>query len=316
MRRSIWLATIAGVVALAVVAGIVLVGYTHRGHLIADRNRALARSRAALASDARFSAALRHQLASGDQARQQTLRQLQRARRRLANPPRGPIPRHLSYLQRGLSSFVPRGTDLEQLKRVPALGGARREVAVAWQAHPPRDGSMPAAGFLLWQATPPQPVLANQPYRAPATWRVIYDWHTVRDGYRTYDGPPGHQHVERELGVLDFSFAAGDVTGDGHPDVLVSGYTGGSGACATWRVLSVVAGSATSILHRSTCDGGLALRDGLLDVRTSVYHPGCSIHGCGDFHRTMLRWTGSGWSVVSRAIVGKPFPPDEGGSPA
>lgn len=136
-------------------------------------------------------------------------------------------------------------------------------VALTW-----RRGTDPLAaetGFVLWQR------FADNP-----PWRATY----------AFTNQPRRE-------VLGIRLSAGDVTGDGIPDVVTFEERGGTGACGTWKTLAVADGGAEQILKRQTCDAALHVRDGFLELQQAVYGPD-DPHCCPRGHRfTTLEWDGS-----------------------
>jgi hypothetical protein len=174
--------------------------------------------------------------------------------------------------------------------RVPlaSLVPADAQVSAAWTSSPSDQvpqialvwtrGSDPFSaqhGFEIWQRfadTPP--------------WRIVYAF---------TDAP--------STGVLGIRLDAGDVTGDGHPDVLTFEDQGGSGACGVWRVVQSTIGGATQIFRRKTCDTEVRLATGSLRIRAAVYQPG-DAHCCpSKFRTTILDWSGQDWTVVERVVT-------------
>jgi hypothetical protein len=171
-----------------------------------------------------------------------------------------------------------------------------------WEAH----GQFPDTGFSLWKArnTFGQ---GHSTYDAYRHWQLAYNWRFDAARRVAFVGVPGNEHRDSSAVGESFQFKVGDATGDGGPDVLVAFETGGSGGCADWQLLSTHSGTVRRVLSRSTCDGGVSIDHGLIQIKRAVHGTGCSIHGCGDFHRVLLRHTASSWVVVRRGIVGKPY---------
>jgi hypothetical protein len=151
--------------------------------------------------------------------------------------------------------------------RLPAAGGAPEQLAVVWsRAYRSRPGAHGSTqqqeGLLIWQRV------------APTRWRIV-------DRRRA--------SVGQLLGVT-----IGDVTRDGHPDVLaVIGE--GSGACGPRLLLAWAAGRERALLSRNECESTYRIRGGALVVDEPVgpcpYANG-SAHCFGGVRHTVMRWNG------------------------
>lgn len=169
-----------------------------------------------------------------------------------------------------LASLVPPGAQVTNAWRPSTAAGGISQIAVAWT----RGGDPFAAehGFEVWQAFPDKPA-----------WRVVYAFTDAAGS-----------------GVLGLRFDAGDVTGDGLPDLLSFEDVGGSGACGVWRVVESTPGSAAQILRRKTCDTQMRIVGGTLRIRSAVYRTG-DAHCCPSAYRTTtLRWNQTAWTVIAR----------------
>lgn len=149
---------------------------------------------------------------------------------------------------------------------LPPAGDAPEQIAVTWTR-----GGEPFRrehGLVIWEASDGRP-----PWRAVAGF---YD--PIR---------------EEVLGIL---LQAGDLTGDGHMDVLSFESTGGSGACGRWRVFATWRGAVRELYRRKTCDTDILLSEGALRVSSAVFEPG-DAHCCPSFtRRSTLRWDGETWA--------------------
>jgi hypothetical protein len=175
-------------------------------------------------------------------------------------------------------------------------------VVVAWKGPDHRYGALPDTGLLLWQAGRDL-APADGLYAPYLKWRVIYDWHYDGTNHVEFVGAPGHQTAHRNPLGESFSFSLGDVTLDGHPEVLASFDSHGSGGCRIWRVLSSSSDAAQTIFKRTTCETDISITNGQLQINAAIHRAGCNIHGCGDERRTLLHWTGDGWIVTNRSTV-------------
>ncbi len=103
-------------------------------------------------------------------------------------------------------------------------------------------------------------------------------------------------------GVLGIRVVPADLTGDGVDDLLTEEQRGGSGACATWRVIASAAGGAAEIYRREGCDTEISAVDGALEIREAVFEPG-DPHCCPTAYRTtVLEWDGQAWAEVSTEV--------------
>lgn len=160
-------------------------------------------------------------------------------------------------------ALVPPDAQLTDRLTLPAASGIPDGVAVAYVL-----GADPFAaehGFALWQRFD----------QAPA-WSVVF----------AFVDPP------RE-GILGIRLEAGDLTGDGHPEVLTFEDRGGTGACGTWRVIAPAPGAAGEVFRRTTCDTQIRIAGEVLEVREAVYEPG-DPHCCPSaFRLSTLGWNGT-----------------------
>ncbi len=151
-------------------------------------------------------------------------------------------------------------------------GDPIEQIAVAW-----RRGADPFAsevGLVVWQRFDQTP-----------EWRAIYAF---------TDRP--------RVGVLGVHVAAADLTADGVDDLLTEEQRGGSGACATWRVIASADGSATEILRHEGCDTEISAVDGSLEILEAVFQPG-DPHCCPSaYSTTVLAWDGLAWKELSSEL--------------
>ena len=169
-------------------------------------------------------------------------------------------------------ALVPPGAQLTDRLTLPAAAGIPDGVAVAYVL-----GADPFAaehGFALWQRF-------NE---APA-WSVVF----------AFVDPP------RE-GILGIRLGSGDLTDDGHAEVLAFEDRGGTGACGTWRVIAPAPGGAAETFRRTTCDTQIRIAGHVLEVRQAVYEPD-DPHCCPSaFRLSTLRWNGSRFSRIASRI--------------
>jgi hypothetical protein len=171
-----------------------------------------------------------------------------------------------------VDALVPPDAELTDRLTLPAASGIPDGVAVAYVL-----GADPFAaehGFALWQRFE----------EAPA-WSVVF----------AFVDPP------RE-GILGIRLEAGDLTGDGHPEVLTFEDRGGTGACGTWRVIAPAAGAASEVFRRTTCDTQIRIVGDVLEVREAVFEPG-DPHCCPSaFRLSTLRWNGLRFREIASRI--------------
>jgi hypothetical protein len=120
-------------------------------------------------------------------------------------------------------------------------------------------------GVLLWQ-------------RAEDTRRAV--WRLV---YRTRVPPSG-----------SVVFDTGDISGDGHPEVIFA-MLQGSGACGTWRLLVTTSSGVREALRDQNCETYHELSDGALHLREPVGpcpYSDRAAHCYGGTRDRQLRWDG------------------------
>jgi len=156
---------------------------------------------------------------------------------------------------------------------VPPAAGVLDQIVVTWSSG--TDPFRQEHGLAVWQRFPDRP-----------SWSVV---HAFLDD------------VGR--GVFGIRVQIGDLSGDGHEDVLSFEDRGGSGGCGVWRLAASGAVGVTELYRRHTCDTDMAVRDGALVVTESVYEPG-DAHCCPSATRTTtLRWDGAAWQIVARELT-------------
>jgi hypothetical protein len=160
--------------------------------------------------------------------------------------------------------------------RLPAADGVPEQLAVRWSREfraRPGSGTEPQAGMVIWQRI------------APTRWRIVYR--------------------RRSAESASMSLSAGDVTGDGHPDVLTVEEQG-SGACGRRVLLAWAAGRERTLLVRNQCESAFRLEHGALVIDEPVgpcpYPPG-SAHCFGGVRQIVMRWRGA--LVVQRSATVK-----------
>lgn len=147
------------------------------------------------------------------------------------------------------------------------------QIALAWLRGD--DPFASEVGLVVWQRA-----------EADAPWRAVYGF---------TDEPAD--------GVLTVGLEAGDVTGDGVTDLLSREDTGGSGACATWRVIASAPGDVREIWRRRSCDTTVRIDDGRLALREAMYEPD-DPHCCPSaFRYSTLEWDGEAFVRTSSEVV-------------
>ena len=184
-----------------------------------------------------------------------------------------PIVRPVAPEDIPVERLIPPDTQAGEHNVVTAAAGVLDQIIVTWS-----EGSDPfrqTHGLAIWQRFPDAPA-----------WSVVYSF------------------VDRaSAGVLGIRVELGDLTGDGHEDVLSLESLGGSGACGVWRVIATQDGITNEIYDEQACDAQVEIAAGALVVTESVYEPGDS-HCCPSKYRTTtLRWNGETWDVVSRNVT-------------
>jgi hypothetical protein len=168
-----------------------------------------------------------------------------------------------------VEDLVPPGDEVTSVDRARTADG---EAVVIAFATPGGDPFRRARGFVVWRrgagADPP--------------WRAVY----------------GLVHAKGD-GVLAITADTTDLDGDGSEDALIREETGGSGACATYRVVDLAAGA--PIWKRAVCDAEIQPNPdpiGLFEV-ARIYGPD-DPHCCPSAIRErVLTWNGDRFAVVS-----------------
>src|SRR5215207_1584760 len=172
-----------------------------------------------------------------------------------------------------LEELVPPG---DEVTGVDHTRSAEGEFVVIAFATPGADPFAQARGFVVWRRD-----AGGEP-----PWRAVY----------------GLAHGKRE-GVLAISADVTDLTGDGSADALIREETGGSGACATYRMVDPSAGAA--LWKRSVCDAEIQPNPdptGLYEV-ARIYGPDdphCCPSAIGE---RVLTWNGSRFVVASEEMT-------------
>ncbi len=168
-----------------------------------------------------------------------------------------------------VDELIPPGDEVTGVDRATVDDG---EAVVLSFATPGPDPLVQARGFVVWRRT----IGADPP------WRATY----------------GVAHGRRS-GVLAISAETTDLTGDGSADALIREDTGGSGACASYRVVDLARG--TPLWKRAVCDLEIQPNPdpiGLFEV-ARIYGPE-DAHCCpSSIRERVLTWDGARFRVVS-----------------
>jgi len=170
-------------------------------------------------------------------------------------------------------ALVPPGGVVTGSLTVKSGDGVGEQIVVTWTRG--NDPFASEQGLAIWQAFPDEP-----------PWRAVY-------GFAD----------EPVRGVVGIRAELGDLTDDGHADVLSMESTGGSGNCATWRVLATLKGAVQQLYRHKGCDTSIAVSAGSLVLTESVFDAG-DAHCCPSAVRvTTLEWDGSSFRVVDQAVT-------------
>jgi hypothetical protein len=169
-------------------------------------------------------------------------------------------------------ALIPPDAQLTDRLTLPAASGIPDGVAVAYVLG--ADPFSAEHGFALWQRFD----------EAPA-WSVVL----------AFVDPP-------RTGILSIRLEAGDLTADGHPEILAFEDRGGTGACGTWRVIAPAPGAAAEVFRRTTCDTQIRISGDVLEVREAIFEPG-DPHCCpSSFRLSTLRWNGLRFREITSEI--------------
>lgn len=172
-----------------------------------------------------------------------------------------------------VDELVPPGDEVTGVDRGATAEG---EAVVISFATPGPDPFTRARGFVVWRR--------NEGADPP--WRAAY----------------GLAHGRHD-GVLAISADTTDLTGDGSDDALIREETGGSGACATYRVVDLAVGA--PIWKRAVCDAEIQPNPdpiGLFEV-ARIYGPE-DPHCCpSSIRERVLAWNGDVFAVVSEELT-------------
>jgi hypothetical protein len=161
---------------------------------------------------------------------------------------------------RGLARLAPRFATVSA-RRLAASGGAPEQMLVAWSVSSrTRRGIVDQQGVWIWERKP--------------GWQRVYA-HQARFG--------------------NTETSVGDVTGDRHPDVLIS-EAQGTGACGVRRLVAFAGGRTSELFARDFCEGDARILRGALRVQEAVGpcpYKNMGAHCRGGLRTTTLRWDGA-----------------------
>jgi hypothetical protein len=214
--------------------------------------------------------------------------------RALTRPKRSPIPLRTADVPDpqdvSLHRFAPADARVLQVRPIRGAGGVPAQLVLTWERG---DESAPRElGLLLWQYTGGLRV----------SWKVVYLIHDRPRNGVAQAGPPGDLHRTREaIGISGIGFDLGDLTGDGHHELLTEEHGSGTAGCAFFRVLATEGSEIRQIRVEETCETHMNItRDGLLEISEAVYPKWCeSPHGCALRIRS-LKWNGGAWQQVGK----------------
>ena len=171
---------------------------------------------------------------------------------------------------RGWARLAPRFATFSA-RRLAASGGAPEQMLVAWSSTSrARYGVVvEKQGVWIWERK--------------ASWQRVY----------------AHQAP-----FANTETSVGDVTSDGHPDVLIS-EAQGTGACGVRRLVAFAAGRTSELFARDFCEGDAAIVGDALRVQAKVGpcpYKEASAHCAGGFRTTFYRWRGAK-RVSARSFV-------------
>jgi hypothetical protein len=164
---------------------------------------------------------------------------------------------------------------------LPAGGRAPEQLFVTWnrtvRGRPtvPTPEEVSEQGVLLWQVSTIGP---------RSVWRVVYGRRLAPDDYVSVD--------------------AGDISGDGHPEVMFSGLQG-SGGCGVTRLLVTTEQGVKEALRHENCETRSELSSGLFHLRDPVGrcpYREAGAHCYGGVRDTQMRWNGRRLMTV-RTVV-------------
>jgi hypothetical protein len=181
-----------------------------------------------------------------------------------------------------LSALVPANARIDSAWYVRRSGGEPPQVLVEWHHY---EDVAPKGG-------PPYPNLV---------WRLVLWTPTALRGYetrwrsRSVVGGPLSLHPIYSVGLAD-------LTGEGHPEVIVEDYRGNHG-CGPRRIVATIGFRPRAILDDDWCETDWWVRRGTLRIRQAQYAPGDSLC-CATFERyASYRWNGRRLVVAGSRVV-------------
>lgn len=155
-------------------------------------------------------------------------------------------------------------------------------------------GGEPALLAVLWDRG-----VRTAAYARPQTQHGLIVWRQTRRGWRLAYARRGSRSLPY-VGVR-----LGDVTHDGHQDVLMTEGSGGSGGCGIRRVIASARGDLREIFRRAMCETEIEARGGDLVVPEPIGpcpDPGGAAHCFGGTRTETWRWNGSRLLNVSTVV--------------
>lgn len=165
----------------------------------------------------------------------------------------------------GYAWVLPPGAGVLQARTTE---GAVVQIALAWYRG--EDPFARQSGLVVWRRFPDAP-----------PWRAVF----------AFTNRPGE-------GVLGIALEQADLTGDGVPDLLVREDTGGTGACARWRVVVSTPDGADEAWRHEACDTRVEVSRGRLLLREAIFGPE-DPHCCpSGFRERILAWDGEAFTQI------------------
>lgn len=179
-----------------------------------------------------------------------------------------------------------------------ALAPADARIDSAWYVR--RSGGEPPQVLVEWHHVEALAPKGGPPY-PNVVWRLVLWTPTPNRGYETrwrprflIGGPQALQPI--------YSVGLADLTGDGHPEVLVEDYRGNHG-CGPRRIVATIRFRPRAIFDGDWCETDWWVRRGALRIREAQYAPGDSLC-CASFERyATYRWNGRRLVVAQSRVV-------------